>query len=87
MTASKFLELILLTCMKHKCSVSSWIRTEKHNEKVGGSSNSQHLLGLAVDLVPDDTDWDPIVIDLLRLGLKAIKEKDHIHVQALNKLI
>ena len=80
-----FLELILLTCMKHKCSVSSWIRTPKHNKKVGGSSNSQHMLGLAVDLVPDGTDWDPIVQDLRRFGLVAVIESDHIHVQKMRK--
>lgn len=32
--------------------VTSGYRCAKHNEQVGGAPNSQHLLGLAVDVVP-----------------------------------
>ena len=37
--------------------VLSWVRNEKLNEKVGGSINSDHLLGCAVDFIcPNITD-------------------------------
>src|SRR6202453_2365598 len=33
-------------------SINSWLRTPIHNTQVGGSPNSAHLLGAAVDLHP-----------------------------------
>ncbi len=83
-----FIEAVQIICHKHNCSVSSWIRTDKRNRMVGGSPNSQHLLGLAMDLIPDDwDDADDIVFDCHRLGLIAVVERNrnHIHVQALSR--
>ena len=34
-------------------NVGSWYRTEKYNKKIGGSSNSLHLDGLACDFHVD----------------------------------
>lgn len=85
---SDFLNKILVVSYKNNCSVSSWIRTDKRNRLVGGSPTSQHLIGLAVDLVPDDwNDEKQIVDDCIRLGLVPVVErsKNHIHVQALHK--
>ena len=31
---------------------TSWYRTEAHNEQIGGARHSNHLLGCAVDWVP-----------------------------------
>lgn len=81
---SEFNEKIMMICMKHNCSVTSGYRTEKRNRMVGGHPDSQHLLGLAADIVPDDWDSaDDIVFDCHRMGLIAIVEKTHVHIQAL----
>jgi len=60
--------------------VSSWFRTPVDNQRVGGRPFSQHQLGLAIDLVTDN----PIALEneLDRRGLVAIRETDHVHVQA-----
>lgn len=39
--------------LKTKIYVTSWFRSEKVNKKVGGSKNSYHLKGLAVDFKTD----------------------------------
>jgi uncharacterized protein YcbK (DUF882 family) len=31
--------------------VTSWLRVPKHNSRIGGSENSKHILGIAVDFV------------------------------------
>lgn len=84
---SVFAVKILQLCLLHDCSVSSWVRTAKRNASVGGSIYSQHLLGLAVDLVPDEPAKIPdIMRDARRLDLVPIDEwehKKHIHVQAM----
>lgn len=66
----------------HELSVTSWGRTESRNKMVGGHLRSRHMDWMAVDVVPDD--WDKhaeIMEDAGRLGLKAINEGDHIHLQ------
>jgi len=87
---TSFCEKVAIICGKHNCSVTSWFRTPKRNEKVGGHIMSQHQLGLAVDLVPDEDNsegyWNEIEIDCERLGLVAVVKRTHIHVQALRKL-
>ncbi|MGL6023344.1 MAG: D-Ala-D-Ala carboxypeptidase family metallohydrolase, partial [Cetobacterium sp.] len=39
--------------LKTEIYVTSWFRSEKVNKKVGGSKNSYHLKGLAVDFKTD----------------------------------
>jgi len=69
-------------CLCYRCSVTSWIRTTKRNREKGGVPHSLHLLGYAVDVVPDN--W-AVATDVMRrarrLGLRAILEPDHIHLQ------
>lgn len=64
-------------------SVTSWWRSVKRNRAVGGHPKSKHLRGLAVDVVLDSpaADKEGFVTDCVGLGLKAIDEGDHIHVQ------
>ncbi len=77
-----FLGKILYLAVKHKLSITSWIRSEKRNVEVGGHDSSLHMLALAVDIVldyPDET--NDFVRDAERLGLRAIDMNSHIHVQ------
>lgn len=61
--------------------VTSWFRSVQQNLAVGGDSRSQHLAGLALDLVTVERAH---LVDQLRLvGLIAVDEGNHVHVQAL----
>lgn len=63
-------------------SVTSWIRSEKRNKEVGGLVNSYHLFGLAVDVVLDNpADKGRFIKAAKQLGLDAIDEGDHVHVE------
>jgi uncharacterized protein YcbK (DUF882 family) len=42
--------------------VTSGYRTEKFNASIGGARNSNHLLGLATDIVFDFTNWSEIAL-------------------------
>lgn len=62
-------------------SVTSWIRSKARNEKVGGAAESQHLSGLAVDIVLDNKkDKDFLLRKLDKLGYYYLDEPDHIHI-------
>ncbi len=63
-----------------RVGVSSWYRDPVANRQVGGSVNSQHQLGLAVDLVTDN----PLALEaaLDAQGIVAVREPGHVHVQA-----
>jgi uncharacterized protein YcbK (DUF882 family) len=53
--------------------VNSGYRCEKHNAKIGGSSTSSHLLGLAVDIaVTGSVDRFKILDALLRVGFTRV---------------
>jgi len=61
--------------------VSSWWRSKSHNERVGGAQGSQHLAGLAVDLVPPRRDWAQAAVWLRSHRWTVIDEGDHLHAQ------
>lgn len=66
-----------------QASVTSGRRTPSRNATVGGKENSRHLCGLGADFVPDlQRDRIPLIMAARRLGLDAIDEGDHIHVEA-----
>ncbi len=78
-----FLAIIAGLCAKHSASVTSWIRTPKRNTRAGGRPDSRHLLGMACDVVPDDWRSGPAIMNEARaLGLDAVNEGDHIHIEA-----
>lgn len=80
--AFDFITSVVLICVKHDGSVSSWGRTPKHNKDVGGVENSIHMLWLGCDVVLDDMrKWAPFEKDAEQLGLTPIFEGDHYHLQ------
>jgi peptidase M15-like protein len=81
MQQGRFLDTILAMAANFDVSITSWGRTKAHNAAVGGSTNSKHLLWLAVDLVLDaDVDKKKLLQWIEDNGLMAIDEHTHIHV-------
>ena len=77
----KFIEW-LLRCNIH-FSVTSALRTMKENEACGGSANSQHLTGDAVDLKPFDISLDDFILRIKNSGFdfdQLIKYRTFVHV-------
>jgi len=77
-----FLTKVLTLRLRHDFSITSWIRTPKHNIEVGGVLKSFHPLGLAVDCTLDNpANTQDLIRDAKRLGLDAIPESDHVHLE------
>lgn len=77
-----FCYLIHCLCNLYPASVTSWIRTPTRNRAVGGHPKSKHLVGAAVDVALDDPQQKPAFVRACKaLGLQAIDEGDHIHVE------
>jgi len=82
MKQSEFLQHISCIAIHCGVSVTSWIRSKKRNEKVGGVPFSLHQVGLAVDLAWDtEEDREKAKYWCKRLGLSCLDEGDHLHVQ------
>ena len=62
-------------------AVTSWYRGPVRNEAVGGHRQSQHLLGLAFDVVGPDL--AQLQADLRVAGFNTVTYPDHVHAQAL----
>ncbi|MEE8581882.1 MAG: D-Ala-D-Ala carboxypeptidase family metallohydrolase [Myxococcota bacterium] len=63
--------------------VSSWYRDPTANAAAGGHPRSLHQLGLAVDLVGVDRGDEHALWHRFRqVGLVAVEERSHLHVQA-----
>lgn len=79
-----FAACVFALCFKHQGSISSWGRTMKHNKDVGGVADSYHLMWMGCDVVLDDVSKnESFEGDAKRLGLDAIDEGDHYHLQPL----
>jgi len=61
--------------------LTSWYRDAAHNRSVGGNRRSQHLLGLAVDVVGDRWSLSETAELARALDLTAVQEGDHLHLQ------
>jgi len=65
-------------------SVTSWLRSEERNEKKGGSAESLHLLGLALDVEFDSPGEQARALDAAKArGIHFLDEGDHVHFQPL----
>lgn len=85
MSPADFWNALVLYCLCTDGSVTSYLRTPKHNELVGGVPDSAHQIGLAADVVYDDLTELPESKRLRmaeRLGLELIIEGNHDHLQA-----
>ncbi len=78
----EFVNKVICLALKYHCSVSSWGRTPARNAAVGGVADSYHMLWLGLDVV-----LEPMVRnegferDADLLGLQAIFEGDHYHLE------
>jgi len=78
----RFEDKIRCLAMLFRFSVTSWIRSRKRNDDVGGVADSRHLIGLAVDVVLDDgMQRGEFIVHADMLNLDVIIEGDHLHVQ------
>lgn len=79
-----FIHAVLCLGLRFDFSVTSWLRSKERNKAVGGSRDSNHMTAMAVDVVLDGGE-DTISFKLTanKLGLKALDEGDHLHLQPL----
>jgi len=77
-----FGQRVMALLTKYPGRVSSWGRSQKGNTAVGGVSGSIHMLWLGMDVVLDEMKKNlEFEKDVDRLGLVAIYEGDHYHLQ------
>ena len=77
-----FCAIVHTIVIRNKGSVTSWIRSAKHNAAVGGVPNSLHLLGAAVDIVFDDPAGESQAIaEFTAAHIHTYKETDHLHAE------
>lgn len=82
MTFNDFTITILTLKAEFNFSITSWLRSKQRNIKVGGNVESFHLCGLGIDCVVDNSaDKGPFIKRARRLGLDAVDEGDHIHLE------
>lgn len=77
----KFIEWLLRNNVKF--AVTSAFRTDSENEACGGSKNSQHLTGDAVDLKPLDFSLDNFILKIKNSGFEfdqLIKYRTFVHI-------
>lgn len=77
----KFIEWLLRNNVKF--TVTSAFRTASENEACGGSKNSQHLTGDAIDLKPLDVSVDHFILIIKKSGFEfdqLIKYRTFIHI-------
>lgn len=74
--------LVLLDREFPDAVATSWYRSPVRNLEVGGDPRSQHLLGWAADWSRMDAEErDTFVRAARSIGLVAVNEGDHVHVQ------
>ena len=67
---------------REPAGILAWGRTEKRNAAVDGHPASRHMVWMAVDVVLDEPEeHHRLMEDAMALGLKAINEGNHIHIQ------
>lgn len=62
-------------------TATSWFRTPSENDAVNGSPESQHLLGLAMDVASSREGMRATIDAARRVGLVPADEGNHVHLQ------
>ena len=82
MDSIEFATRCLLVCLRWRASVTSWGRTVKRNEIVGGHPNTLHLLWIGMDVVLDVMEKNvEFEKDCAKFKIVALYEKEHYHLQ------
>src|SRR3954462_2688899 len=86
----ELLDAVDAICRRFNASVTSWWRSPRHNAGLPGSvNNSQHMQGLAVDLVFDGPTPSPAELApfLSRTMQDVRSEPGHVHLEQDPKLL
>ena len=62
---------------------TSWYRSPAENQRANGAPDSQHLLGIGIDVDGDEMDLARFRRDCGAVGLVAVDAGSHTHVQLL----
>jgi hypothetical protein len=82
MNPFQFWNALMGYCYAEGGSVTSYGRTQKHNQAVGGVPNSGHRYWVAADVVYDSPRPTEERLRVAQgLGLRVIIEDDHDHLQ------
>jgi len=76
-----FIQKLISAVGQNPIRVTSWWRSPEFNRLVSGHPWSQHLVGFAIDLQVLEEDPFRIRKRLEDIGLTAIVEEGHVHVQ------
>lgn len=84
MTPGQFFDSLVGVAVLTGASLSSQLRSKFRNERVGGVTNSRHLIGYAVDAMDfSSPESKGEFIDFTRaMGYQVVDEGDHVHVEA-----
>lgn len=85
MSPHEFLDVRMALAAAFELRETSGHRSPASNQRLGGVTHSAHLFFLAVDVILDEpADRAAFLEDANRLGLLALDEGDHIHLQPLD---
>ena len=79
--ADNFKQAFTGLASKHGAQITSITRPPEENRRVGGVANSYHLTSQAGDFVVPQQNKAQFMADARAMGLEAIDEGDHIHVE------
>ena len=65
--------------------ITSWFRSPAENARVGGNPDSQHLVGLALDVVPGKPSFKLAISEasnrFMEAGFVTVPAERHLHIQ------
>ena len=77
-----YLQDMIVLCLRYNGSVTSWIRSPKRNENVGGVPDSLHLVGLAVDVAFDTPEDKEDAHKFAKsMGYDVVPYSGHLHIE------